>query len=211
MKPDDILDMIGDAKGAYVWDAQQVRSGAVLNTKRKLPAKKMWLIAAVIALTAVLVGCAVVYALSLRDMAFGKEDRTYYDGFSEERTLLSIQGIKGTPGYLATKEWYEWLQTYDTDLSVYHSEEAFSEDFGDDYYEYNLYSQEMKDKLDEICEKYGLELLGKMYVDPDVEAACKALQIPGIFRPGANVEVDCSGISYYANGSFRWEGTVTLP
>ena len=211
MKSIDLLKSLGNVKDSYVISAGEFRQGKQHAKAKHVSTKRVWMIAAAIALAALLVGCAVVYALSLRDMAFGKEDRTYYDGSSQERTLLSIQGIKGTPGYLATKEWYEWLQTYDTDLSIFHSEKAFHEDYGDDYYEYNLYSQEMKDKLDEICEKYGLELLGKMYVDPDVEAACKALQIPGIFRPGANVEVDCSGISYYANGSFRWEGTVTLP
>lgn len=210
MNAHDILDMIGDAKGTYVWDAQQVRSGNINSSGKKLFSKKLWLIAAIIALILLLVGCAIVYRLSLQDMTFGTRTQEYYDGSSQEVTLLSIQGIKGSPGYQATKEWYEWLETYDTDMSVYHSEEAFSEDFGDDYYAYNLYSREMKDKLDEICEKYNLELLGMMYVDPDIEAGCKALQIPGIFRPGAVVEADWGQICYYANGSFELEGDVSL-
>lgn len=210
MNAHDILDMVGDAKGTYVWDAQQVRSGNINSFGKKLFSKKLWLIAAIIALILLLVGCAIVYRLSLQDMTFGTRTQEYYDGSSQEVTLLSIQGIKGSPGYQAIKEWYEWLETYDTDMSVYHSEEAFSEDFGDDYYAYNLYSREMKDKLDEICEKYNLELLGMMYVDPDIEAGCKALQIPGIFRPGAVVEADWGQICYYANGSFDLEGDVSL-
>ena len=211
MNANDILDLIGDAKGTYVWDAQQVRSGELIGPGRNMPAKKLWLMAAVIAMMLLLVGCAVVYVLRLQDMAFGKKVQEYYDGSSQEVTLLSVQGIEGTPGYQATKEWYEWLETYDTDMSVYHSEEAFSEDFGEDYYAYNLYSREMKDKLDEICAKYDLELLGKMYFDPDVEAGCKALQIPGIFRPGVQVEADFNNILYYANGSFDVEDLVKLP
>lgn len=210
MKADDILDMIGDAKGTYIWDAQKLRSGQIIPGKSRLSAKHIWLIAAVIVLSLMLVSCAIVYALSLQDMAFGSKTQEYYDGSSQEVTLLSIQGIQGSPGYKATKEWYEWLETYDTDMAIYHSEEAFSEDFGDDYYAYNLYSREMKDKLDEICQKYGMELLGKMYVDPDIEAGCKALQIPGIFRPGAAVEEDFRQICYYANGSFDLEGDVSL-
>ena len=153
MNANDILDLIGDAKDTYVWDAQQVRSGELIGPGRNMPAKKLWLMAAVIAMMLLLVGCYVVYLLRLLDMAFGKKVQEYYDGSSQEVTLLSIQGIEGTPGYQATKEWYEWLETYDTDMAVYHSEEAFSEDFGEDYYAYNLYSREMKDKLDEICEK----------------------------------------------------------
>lgn len=209
MTSEDILMMIGDAKGSYVWDAQLVRDGNV-PANRRMPAKRVWLLAATIALALLLVGCAVAYVLSVKNMEFAKETREYYDGFSQEVTLLSVQGVEGTPGYQATKEWYDWLENYDRDLAIYHSEEAFSEDFGEEYYAYNLYSREMKDKLDEICDKYGLELLGKMYVDPDMEGACQALQIAGIFRPDVAVSTASSSMSYYVNGAFRWEGTVQL-
>ena len=210
MKPVDLLKSLGNVKDTYVISAEEFRHGKQRTQVKQISTKRVWLIAAAIVLSLLLVGCAIVYILSLQDMAFGTRHQEYYDGSSREITLLSIQGIKGSPGYQATKEWYEWLQTYDTDMSVYHSEEAFSEDFGDDYYAYNLYSREMKDKLDEICEKYNLELLGMMYVDPDIEAGCKALQIPGIFRPDATVEADWGQICYYANGSFDLEGDVSL-
>lgn len=210
MNANTLLDGIGDVKGSWIWDAQQVRTGERPASGKRLPGRKLWLVAAVLVLSLLLVGCAIVYALRLQDMAFGQKTQEFYDGSVQEMTLLSIQGVKGTPGYQATKEWYEWLENYDTDMSVYHSEEAFSEDFGDAYYAYNLYSREMKDKLDEICEKYGLELLGKMYDDPDVEAGCQAIGIPGIFRPEVQAEADWGQIAYYANGSFRLEGRVTL-
>ena len=210
MKPIDLLKALGNVKDTYVISAEEFRQGKQHIKVKHISSKRVWMIAAAIVLSLLLVGCAIVYILSLQDMAFGTRTQEYYDGSSQEITLLSIQGIQGSPGYKATKEWYEWLETYDTDLSVYHSEEAFSEDFGDDYYAYNLYSRDMKDKLDEICQKYGLELLGKMYIDPDIEAGCKALQIPGIFRPGAAVEEDFRQICYYANGSFDLEGDVSL-
>ena len=210
MKPIDLLKALGNVKDTYVISAEEFRQGKQHIEVKHISSKRVWMIAAAIVLSLLLVGCAIVYILSLQDMAFGTRTQEYYDGSSQEITLLSIQGIQGSPGYKATKEWYEWLETYDTDLSVYHSEEAFSEDFGDDYYAYNLYSREMKEKLDEICQKYGLELLGKMYIDPDIEAGYKALQIPGIFRPGAAVEEDFRQICYYANGSFDLEGDVSL-
>lgn len=210
MKPIDLLKALGNVKDTYVISAEEFRQGKQHIEVKHISSKRVWMIAAAIVLSLLLVGCAIVYILSLQDMAFGTRTQEYYDGSSQEITLLSIQGIQGSPGYKATKEWYEWLETYDTDLSVYHSEEAFSEDFGDDYYAYNLYSREMKEKLDEICQKYGLELLGKMYIDPDIEAGCKVLQIPGIFRPGAAVEEDFRQICYYANGSFDLEGDVSL-
>lgn len=210
MKPIDLLNSLGTVKDSYVIRAEEFRQGKQHPQGKHISTRRIWLIAAAIVLSLLLAGCAIAYILSLQDMAFGTKTQEYYDGSSQEVTLLSIQGIQGSPGYKATREWYEWLETYDPDQSVYHSEEAFREDFGDDYYAYNLYSREMKDKLDEICEKYGLELLGKMYTDPDIAAGCRALQIPGIFRPGVSVEADWGQIGYYANGSFRLEGYVSL-
>lgn len=208
MNSNEILDCIGDAKGEYIWDAQKIRNGEISIQKNIMPKKRIWLMAAVIGLMLLLVGCAVVYVMSLQDIAFGSKQQEYYDGSVQERTLLSIQGIQGTPGYLATKEWYEWLSTYDVDGAIRYSDEAFSEDFGEDYYAYSLYSRDMKDKLDEICSKYDLELLGKMVIDPDIVAGCEALQIPGILRPGVDVEADWGEICYYSNGSFDVEGYV---
>ena len=136
MKPIDLLKALGNVKDTYVISAEEFRQGTKQTHGKHLSTKRIWLIAAAIVLSLLLVGCAIVYILSLQDMAFGTRTQEYYDGSSQEVTLLSIQGIKGSSGYKATKEWYEWLETYDTDMSVYHSEEAFSEDFGDDYYAY---------------------------------------------------------------------------
>lgn len=59
MNADDILDMIGDAKGIYVWDVQKVRDGSALAIKRKMPARKILLIAAAIMLlAATITACA---------------------------------------------------------------------------------------------------------------------------------------------------------
>lgn len=211
MKTMKLLLALGYVKDSYILDAEAFRRGKSRKKAAPLPSRRLWLIAAVVALSLVLVGCAIAYALSLQDMAFGEKEQEYFDGSTQTVTLLSIQGVEGTPGYQATKEWYDWLATYDTDMAVYHSEEAFSEDFGEEYWDYNLYSREMKDKLDEICQKYGLELLGKCYTDPDVAAACGALGISGVFRPGISTETDWDPMNYYANGAFRLEGHVTLP
>ena len=61
MKSNDILDMIGDAKGTYIWDAQKIRSGAVPVAKKKTSPRRALLIAAMIALMLLLVGCTVAY------------------------------------------------------------------------------------------------------------------------------------------------------
>ena len=208
MNPMDIMKGLNGIKDSFIMDAQDFRQGK--RKVRHIPHKKLWLIAAIIALALLLVGCTVVYVLRLQDMAFGQDTQEVLGSGVQDRTLLSLQGVKGTPGYQATKEWHEWLKTYDPDDRIYHSQEAFSEDFGDDYFAYNLYTREMKDKLDEICDKYQLNLLGKMYVDPDEAAACKALGIQGILRSDARAQTNFGSVRYYADGSFTVEGEMTL-
>ena len=61
MNSHDVLDMIGDARGEHVWDAQQVRSGAIDPRRRKLPLRRLLLVAAILALSLLLVGCTVAY------------------------------------------------------------------------------------------------------------------------------------------------------
>ena len=204
----DIMTGLNGVRDSYVADAGEFRQGK--QKPAGLPKRRMWLIAAIVALTLLLVGCAALYVLRLQDMAFGEDLVETPQGGVETWSKLSLQGVKGTPGYNAVREWYEWLQSYDPDDAIYHSDEAFSEDFGDAYYAYNIYTREMKDKLDEICGKYHLNLLGKMYFDPDEAAACKALGIQGILRPGIPAETDFGGMRYYADGSFTVEGTVAL-
>ena len=128
----DLMTGLNNVRDRFVVSAGEFRQ--VQREVHALPKRRLWLIAAVIALALLLVGCAVAYVLRLQDMAFGQETQEAFEGDVRNRTLLSLQGVKGTPGYQATKEWYEWLQTYDMDMAIYHSEEALSEDFGDDYY-----------------------------------------------------------------------------
>ena len=143
MRREDLFDAIGMVDDQRLARCEQrIEPSAIIRkedsymkTDRKIP--KGWLIAAIIAAMVFMMGCAVVYVLSTDDMAFGNKNQEYYDGSSQNVTMLSMQGIAGTPGYKATKEWNEWLETYDTDGAVYNSDEAFSEDFGDDYYAYS--------------------------------------------------------------------------
>lgn len=60
MNSNDILDLIGDAGDEYIWDTQQVRSNAAPSVRR--PAlQRTLLIAAIIALMLLLMGCTVAY------------------------------------------------------------------------------------------------------------------------------------------------------
>lgn len=214
MKPDDILDMIGDAKGAYVWDAQQVRSGAVPIPKRKLPTKKMWLIAAIVALMLLLVGCTVVYLLRMQDMKVGEYSFYVPDEYDEDGNViphethepiiqLSLQGMNME----ALSEWTAFTNTYDQDLSIAHEADrtGSSWDLPDNYHlTYGCYSQEMVDKLNVIVEKYDLKLLSEYVVFNwwESRALLDSLSIDSLFY-------DDSGAQYW-DGDLHLEGTFNI-
>lgn len=211
MNSNDLFDIIGETPERYVLDAANANTKVIPMRKRS--PKRMWLIAAIIALILCLVGCAVAYVLSLGNMILGTEfieDRT---GVTEPRTQLSLQGFVGSNSYQAAKEWFDFLQSYDPDGAIEFSDEAYSVEFPEDYQFYQLYSVEMKDKLDEICQKYDLELLGPVLVDVTADDMFRELGIKGILREDAQAEIEWSqgGPGYFfRNGTFEVECYITL-
>ena len=211
MNSNDLFDIIGETPERYVLDAANVNT-KVISTGKRSP-KRVWLIAAIIAAMVFLMGCAVVYILSLDQMILGTDYVEDQPGVTEPRTRLSLQGYVGSPSYQAAKEWYDFLQSYDQDNAIRFSEEAYSVEFSEDYQNYNLYTVAMKDKLDEICQKYDLELLGPILVDTSAENMFRELGIPGVLREDAQAEVLWSegGPGYFfRDGTFEVEFAVTL-
>lgn len=211
MSANQILDMIGDAKGSYIWEAQQSRTGAVKH-KRTSP-KRVWLLAAIITVALLLVGCTIVYVLSLQDMKLGEEVwEDYHTGETQPHSALSLQGFAGSPSYQAAKEWYEWKQRYDPNSELLTpSAEDYAETLPEAYQGYLLYTPEMRAEVDALCEKYGLNLLGKEYIDATTEDMFQTLQIGSIFRPDAPVQPSWSQGSpgyFYANGAFEVEAYI---
>ena len=62
MKEMDILEMIGEARADYILDARSFQKGE--HNMRKASERKVWLVAAVIALAMTLMGCTVAYAVA---------------------------------------------------------------------------------------------------------------------------------------------------
>ena len=89
MNANDILDMVGDAKGTYVWDAQQARSNQNVNTPKRTSFGRVLLIAAVVALMLLLMGCAWL-VMNLQDL---KVDEFHYNDykFDEYGNLIATE------------------------------------------------------------------------------------------------------------------------
>lgn len=197
----DLLELIGETPERYVLDAGETE-------KKRTPAKRIWLIAAVITALAILAGC-VAYVLNLQDLVlFEGSYENGEAGETEPRTVISLQGPAGSKAYMAAKEWLEWKASYDPEKKLY-SEEARAA-FPEEYQPYVVYTQEMKDKLDEICDKYDIELMGRPYYDTDNAYVLEALQIDGICRKDSPAQTEEHIRYIYRNGSFAANCAITL-
>ena len=135
--------------------------------KRTMKYRKTLLIAAIITAMVIFMGCAVV-ALTTKQLKLDEYETTApawidADGQRHEaqevtKTVLSLQGIQGTPEQMAAKEWYDFCKSYDPDHSIYIASGGKFQ-APEEYGAYNVYSQEMVKKIDEISQKYGLKLM----------------------------------------------------
>ena len=166
MNGKDLLIGLGYISSSYFEEAENaVLTVTPLSHRKSL--RRPLLVAAIIALTLLLVGCAVVYALRLQDMSVGKE--TYTQRFDEDgRYIDPVEKTKDivvftAPGNEAQQkamlEWFDYLESYDPDGDLMTNDPALPH-IPDQYeYTYSCYTQDMVDKVDEIAEKYGLKLL----------------------------------------------------
>ena len=152
------------------------------KTEKKTNTRKLtrrpFLVAAVIAMMLLLIGCAIVYVLSLDGLKLddqtvtqdvyeydpnGGEAIMYIGQETYTQQVLTLAGLNGTPASQAAREWYEFCKNYDPDREIQRSVWGNYPDFPAEYNGYGLYTQEMKDMLDRILEKYNLKLRGPFY------------------------------------------------
>lgn len=185
-----------------------------------------FLLAAMIALLLLLVGCAVVYTLSLNGLRLGDQVVTQdvfdYDPDSGEaiahvgqetqtQQVLTLAGLGGTPASKAAKEWYEFCKSYDPDRAIQKAAWGNKPDFSEEYYGYGLYSQEMKEKLDEILTKYGLKLRGRQVKFKTSKLLFQSLGMENVLKPNSEVRMETSYASYYENGNLDLSFRITVP
>ena len=214
----DLMNGLNNVRDSFVIDAEAFRQGK--RQAHRLPKKRLWLIAAVIALSLLLVGCAVVYALRLQDMKFD-EIRNVQDEWygpageyvpATERVLsmMSLQGYSDRPERSAIKEWLDFQSQYDTDHSLLRENDHNESGVPEMYLSYGCYTLEMVDKLNEILDKYDLKCLGiEMHIHNWEEPVFyKALQIDRLCNSDATI-TNFAGY-FFPESSFHVEFSHTL-
>ena len=214
MKPIDLLKSLGNVKDSYVIRAEEFRQGKSQAQVKTISAKRVWLIAAIVALMLLLVGCTVVYLLRMQDLKVGEysfyvpteydEDGNVIPHETHEPIIqLSLQGSNME----ALKEWKAFTNTYDPELKIANEADRTGSawELPDNYHlTYGCYSQEMVNKLNEIVEKYELKLLSE-YVGFnwwESRALLDSLSIDSLFY-------DDSGVEYW-DGDLHLEGTFDI-
>ena len=203
MNPMDIMTGLNGVRDCFIIEAEEFRQGK--RKVRRLPKRRLWLIAAVVALALLLVGCAVVYVLRLQDLKVGEyryTAPTVYDEKGEAvpvpthplQTILSAQGAN----LQAFAEWNAYRQAHGQDSTE--SEEA---EIPEQYrWTYGCSSWEMVEKLDEIAAKYGLKLLSSQVDIPSYASS--------VLFDALGIEKLVEGTCEYGTGSFCPEGTFAL-
>lgn len=177
-------------------------------------------IAALIGLMVVLMGCAIA-AMSLQDMVIGEHSIKIGEILDSEgnvvterytvKDVISLQGIKDSPNQLAAKEWFEYEQSYVVDWNEERDE--FEKNRSEVYDAYSAYTQEMADKLDEIAHKYGLKLAGAQAAVQSYQnnILFDALGFENLHHENADVEVEYLSGYFYECGNFNMDFLLTLP
>lgn len=201
----DLLTLIGQTEDSYLAAAMEAPPRAL----RVHHLRRVWLIAAVVSLLALLAGCA-IYLLGLRNLTFGPSQDV--DGFGQVFSYepISLQGFENSPNYKAAKEWLAFCDTYDADERILHSLSGDEGIMPREYDNYLCYTPEMCRKVDEICRKYGLDLMGPITIEYYRSDLLNALQMPEILRTEQLREVVPYAGYYYPGGTFDLGGAFAL-
>lgn len=214
MKAMDLLTDLNNVRDRYIVSAEKFRQGT--HKVKRLPKHKIWLIAAIVALMLLLVGCSVVYVLSLQGLVVKeltpitqKAEETEPDKISLI-SLISLQNIN-QPALL---EWLDFLENYDVDGSLMATNDNNESGIPEPYYlVYHCYTWDMVKKLDEIAQRHNLQLLSQ---DVDLQANAHsvlydALSFESVVKEKVAIEVEYLDSYFYLEGTFYVSMLITLP
>ena len=217
----DLLDAIGSARDTYVDAAVKTRK---TSPRRRISPRRVLLVALAAAMAALLVGCTVAYVLSLQELKIGESTYTQRTReFSDDgemhivetefvRSMISLQGLEGTPGFQASKEWQEYEESLDPLEILRLHDEGASIKPPSEYDAYGVCTQEMMDKVDQIAAKYGLKLAGQstLFQRGETDFFLNSLGLDQLHDP-EQVHVEYADGYFYECGDFMVEFHLSMP
>lgn len=205
MNGKDLLTGMSYVNSKYVEEAE---TSAFQETSTPLRLKRPFLIAAIIALMLMLVGCAVVYVLRMQDIKIGEAtatrdyrlvDGTYVEDPHEvSENILTLAGLKGTNAYLACADFYSFKEEYTKNMEDMMNAGTLPEGFFED----DTYGKAMTAKAEELAQQYGLKLEGEYLDFRTTRNLCDALGIERFTQDSEEIRTSIRGGSCYENGNF---------
>lgn len=204
-----MLSALSDIADEYIMEAQVMRCGQASRLRRRSPL----LIAAVIGMLLLLVGCAAIYVLKMQDFTLGQkitQEPVFADkGFAvtgyEDVTynVLTLSGVKGSANYQAALEWQAFKDEYDPNNEI--ANELLRNRkwprYPEQYDAYSIYSDTMKQKLDEILDAHGLRPAGARLKFRTMKNFRDALGIPAKIEAADGIVITI-GSGYAMDGGF---------
>ena len=205
----------------YIGDdlIQEAEVAALSPAARSAPKRKKTryplLIAALIALTLLLVGCAIVYALGMSSVKIstGNETRDYSevdgvyvkDPHTVSTTTLSLAGLEGSKAYQACADFYAFESEHTARGEEMSQAGTLPEGFWEGY------QDTLNAKAQELAERYGLKPEGQVLDFPTVRKLCDGLGVERFVRDVPGVSVDVTGGHCYENGNFTLSMDIRFP
>lgn len=173
--------------------------------------RRPMLVAAILVLTLLLVGCAVVYVLSLQGLIVNQRTPTTQN--AEEMGIISLISLQNI-NQPALVEWLNYQESYDPDGSLMAANDNNEFGIPEPYHlVYNCYTWDMVEKLDEIAERYNLQLLSQ---DVNLQAYAhnvlyEALNFESVIKENAAAQVEYLDSYFYLEGTFNTSMLITIP
>lgn len=197
-------------------DAELLANVEQPPVRKRAPAgKRIWLIAAAVALAALLVGCAAYYALSMKRVKIGESaeqrDYTLVDGVYEKdphtvsTSILTLSGLEGSNAYKACADYYAFQEEYDRNMEQMIEAGTLPEDFWD------TYAGTMDAKAAELAEQYHLKPTGNLLSFRTTRNLCDALGVERFAQTGQALRTEIGGGGCYDSGNFWLDMGFTFP
>jgi len=199
---------------SQVHSSTQIQWEEFENMRRTRRRVRPLLVAAVVVCLLIVLSAVAVAAdfLGLRQILLPEKgkvnvidgDGVVVPGEVEFKDFISLAGLSQTPESRALAEWQAFLDGYDQDGSILAQIGNEPTGFEEEYGQYEVYTQEMADKLDEIAERYGLKLhraIGFLF--------------PGEWETRIGRFLGDNATAYtgyaYEDGTFNFDGDAMLP
>ena len=173
------------------------------------------LVAALIGLMLLLVGCALVYILNLEKVKIstGTDQRDYslVNGVYVEAPhtvntmTLTLAGLEGSDAYKACADFYAFKEEYTANGEKMTENDTLPADY------WETYSDVMNAKAQELAQQYGLKPEGTLLEFRTNRNFCDAMDVERFDRSNSEISVNINGGGCYDTGNFWLNMDLVFP